>query len=119
MHDPHPIIWQGEYVFKQGDDVTHFYCLLRGEVEVVQPGSFFSENLLNTLLPGEYFGENALLEGKRARSVSIRCKTPVEVLTVRMPHAMCTQTLPAASVTHTLRRRRCRNGCQDEDTCAD
>ena len=38
--------------------------------------------MLNTLRAGEYFGENSLLEGSPSRSVSIRCATPVEVLSL-------------------------------------
>jgi len=72
----------GEYIFRQGDEVTHFYCLLSGEVEVVRKSGLFSEEVLNTLKAGEYFGENSLLEGSATRSVSVRCATPVEVLTL-------------------------------------
>ena len=39
-----------------------------------------SEDVLNVLRAGEYFGENSLLEGSRTRSVSMRCATPVEIL---------------------------------------
>jgi len=73
---------QGEYLFKQGDEVRDFYCLLSGEVEVVRHSGRYSEQVLNTLRAGEYFGENSLLEGAKHRSVSIRCATPVEVLTL-------------------------------------
>jgi calcium/calmodulin-dependent protein kinase I len=72
----------GELVFVEGDPVSDFYCLLSGEVEIVKRTGFFSEEVLNTLRPGECFGENALLEGSRKRSVSIRCATPAEILTL-------------------------------------
>ena len=66
---------QGEYVFRAGDEVRFFYALLHGEVEVVdQHGA-----VLNTLRAGEYFGENSLLEGRKTRSVSVRCATPCEL----------------------------------------
>ena len=73
---------EGEYIFQQGEPVTHFYCLLSGEAAVVRRAGFFSEEQLNTLRAGEYFGENSLLEGNATRSVSVRCATPVEVLTL-------------------------------------
>ena len=71
---------EGECIFKRGDEVRHFYCLLNGEVEVVRPTADGKEEVLNTLRAGEYFGENALLEGARTRNVTIRCVTPCEVV---------------------------------------
>ena len=60
--------------------MRYFYCLLKGEVQVLRRRDDGSEEVLNTLGAGEYFGENSLLEGNRNRSVSMRCASPVEVL---------------------------------------
>lgn len=70
----------GSMIFEQGDPVRFFYCLLKGELEVVRVGPRGGLEVLNTLRAGEYFGENSLLEGNRTRSVSMRCATPVEIL---------------------------------------
>ena len=70
----------GQYIFRQGDAVRYFYALLNGEVEVVRTHADGREEVLNVLRAGEYFGENSLLSGGIARSVSIRCATPVEIL---------------------------------------
>ena len=66
----------GSFIFKKGDPVTAFYCLLEGELEVLDG----SGRVVNTLNAGEYFGENSLLEGLRTRNVSIRVSSPVEIL---------------------------------------
>ena len=39
----------GHYIFKQGDDVKYFFCLLNGEVEVVRTSADGKEEVLNTL----------------------------------------------------------------------
>ena len=73
----------GEYVFKKGDPVRYFYALRSGHVDVVaRPVEARGrEVVVNTLHAGEYFGENALLEGKKHRSSSLRCVGgPCEVL---------------------------------------
>jgi len=70
----------GAYIFSQGDPVRYFYCLLDGEVEVVRRRDDGTEEVLNRLHAGEYFGENSLLSGNAKRSVSMRCASPVEIL---------------------------------------
>jgi len=70
----------GDYVFQQGDPANFFYCLLDGELEVLQTKRDGSTHVLNTLQAGEHFGETSLLEGRDSRSVSMRCATPVQVL---------------------------------------
>ena len=61
----------GEYVFRRGDPVNYFYLLLSGEVEVVDAQGA----VVSTLRAGEYFGENALLERRKQRNSSLRCKS--------------------------------------------
>jgi len=66
----------GEHVFKRGEPVRYFYLLLSGEVEVVDAQGA----VVSTLRAGEYFGENALLERRKQRNSSLRCKSTCEVL---------------------------------------
>ena len=58
--------------------MRYFYLLLSGEVEVVDAQGA----VVSTLRAGEYFGENALLERRKQRNSSLRCKStgPCEVL---------------------------------------
>lgn len=62
----------GEFVFKQGDPATYFYCIVSGEVEIVRRADDGSQQVLNRLGPGEYFGEMSMLEGRETRSVGVR-----------------------------------------------
>merc|ERR1740133_693466 len=70
------LLQPGEHVFKRGEPVRYFYLLLSGEVEVVDAQGA----VVSTLRAGEYFGENALLERRKQRNSSLRCKTSCEVL---------------------------------------
>jgi len=69
----------GTYIFRAGEPVRHFFCLLNGEVQVLRTRDGVEE-VMTTLKAGEYFGENALLEGARLRNSSVRCVTPCEVI---------------------------------------
>ncbi len=69
----------GEFIFRHGDAPTNFYVLERGEVEVVRPNNGAPEEIVAVLGAGSFFGERALL-GNRPRVMSIRARTPVEVL---------------------------------------
>ena len=64
-----------------GDD---FYVILRGQAKVVQRG-----RTIANLIPGDFFGEIALLDGG-PRSASVIAETPLQTMTVnRKPfHAM-------------------------------
>ena len=56
---------------RKGDE---FYVLVEGHVEVVYGG-----DVVNTLGPGQFFGEVALL-GHSTRNATIRAATPVRLL---------------------------------------
>ena len=78
----------GDFIFRKGDAPTNFYVLEKGEVEVLRSkdGSQSSNTgdgdgfeVVTVLGSGSFFGERALL-GNRTRVMSIRARTPVEVL---------------------------------------
>jgi len=78
----------GDFIFKQGDAPTNFYVLEQGEVEVLRStngadgkvsGNGAGYEVVTVLGSGSFFGERALL-GNRPRVMSIRARTPVDVL---------------------------------------
>ena len=71
----------GEFIFRQGEPGDHFYMITEGEVEVVRERADGRQTVLARLGKGEYFGETALLD-RRRRNASVRCATPVDVITL-------------------------------------
>jgi NADH dehydrogenase len=79
----------GDFIFRQGDAPTNFYVLEKGEVEVLRSkdgavdgksaGNGADFEVVAVLGAGSFFGERALL-GNRPRVMSIRARTPIEVL---------------------------------------
>jgi len=55
----------GEILFRQGDDGAHFFVILQGELDVVQPQGDV-ESLIVRHQPGNFTGETAMLAGRRA-----------------------------------------------------
>ena len=55
----------GEILFRQGDEGTHFFVILQGELDVVQPHGE-TETLIVRHQPGNFTGETAMLSGRRA-----------------------------------------------------
>jgi CRP/FNR family transcriptional regulator, cyclic AMP receptor protein len=53
---------KGETIVKEGEQAVAFFVIIKGKVEVVQ-GSGKKAQMLNTLGPGQTFGEMALLDG--------------------------------------------------------
>ena len=72
----------GEPIILQGSEADRFYIVSKGEVEVYLNRPDAQEVLVDTLGPGQYFGEIALLNGG-ARSAMVRASinSPIEVLT--------------------------------------
>jgi len=70
----------GEFIFRQGDLPTEFYVLEAGEVEVVRASNGSPEEVVAVLGAGSFFGERALMSNRTARVMSVRARTPVEVL---------------------------------------
>jgi NADH:quinone reductase (non-electrogenic) len=97
----------GEYVIRQGDQADRVYRVTSGEVEVVRELPSGEEEILARLAEGEFFGENALL-ARRRRNASVRCVTPVDVLTIeRDEFAGLTEVrqLPTAAMRAAAERR--------------
>jgi CRP-like cAMP-binding protein len=71
LEERHP---PGAVLIDEGSWGDAFYAIVEGHVEVIQGG-----DVVNTLGPGQFFGEVALL-GHAPRNASIRVATPVRVL---------------------------------------
>jgi len=72
----------GDFVFRQGEPALNFYSVEKGTLDVIRTNETDgSEQLVAVIGPGDFFGEMALIEG-RARSASVRARTPVEVTTL-------------------------------------
>lgn len=69
----------GETLVREGDAGGELMLLLDGNVDVQRGG-----NTLNTMGPGEYFGEVALLDGQ-PRSADVVATSPARVLTIDHP----------------------------------
>ena len=70
---------KGEVIVKEGERAVAFYLILSGRVEVVKGADGASPRVLNTLGPGDFFGEMALLDGY-LRSASVRALEDTECL---------------------------------------
>lgn len=69
----------GDFIIRKGEAPTNFYVLKQGEVEVLRSNGSAQQQVVAVLGPGSFFGERALL-GNRPRVMSVRARTPVEVL---------------------------------------
>ncbi|MGH7967839.1 MAG: cyclic nucleotide-binding domain-containing protein, partial [Limisphaerales bacterium] len=69
----------GELIIRKGEAPTNFYVLEKGEVEVLRATDGAGQEIVALLGAGSFFGERALI-GNRARVMSVRARTPVDVL---------------------------------------
>ncbi len=69
----------GSPIVREGDDADGFYVLAAGKARVVKQGENGTEVALNTLRPGDSFGEQGLLEQAR-RTATVRASSDVELL---------------------------------------
>jgi NADH dehydrogenase len=69
----------GDFIFRKGEAPTNFYVLEKGEVEIVRVTDGTGEEVVAVLGSGSFFGERALVDN-RPRVMSVRARTPVEVL---------------------------------------
>jgi hypothetical protein len=70
----------GQEIFHQGDDGDHFYVIATGTADVIGEG-----RLVNTMGPGDGFGEIALLRGI-ARTTTVRAHTRLRLYTLDRAH---------------------------------
>ncbi len=69
----------GDVIIKEGDQGAGVFVVTSGKVEVVRAASGGKLQVLNTLGPGDFFGEMALFEGF-PRSATVRCLEDTELL---------------------------------------
>jgi nitroimidazol reductase NimA-like FMN-containing flavoprotein (pyridoxamine 5'-phosphate oxidase superfamily) len=68
----------GAVVVRQGAPADKFFIIVEGEVDVVREDDG-EEKTINTLGPGDYFGEVAILRDS-SRIATVRAKTPTTLL---------------------------------------
>ena len=70
----------GDYIIKVGEPPSSFYVIEHGEVEIVRTSPEKPDGeVIATLGPGNFFGEQALINNK-PRSASVRARTPLQVV---------------------------------------
>jgi CRP/FNR family transcriptional regulator, cyclic AMP receptor protein len=67
---------EGEVLAEEGQPGDTFYVLLQGQAKVERGGRRIAR-----LLPGDFFGEIALIDGG-PRSATVEAETPIETLTI-------------------------------------
>jgi ATP-binding cassette subfamily B protein len=75
----------GRTIVAEGELGDRFYLIARGTVEVTQRDAAGTEQVLNVLTDGEYFGELALLQ-HGPRTASVRARTPSVLLSLAAQH---------------------------------
>jgi CRP/FNR family cyclic AMP-dependent transcriptional regulator len=72
----------GTYIFREGDLGLHLYVILSGEVKIIRSGPRGAEVVFAVLMPGDLFGELALLEEGAVRTADAVAVQPTECLTL-------------------------------------
>jgi phosphoserine phosphatase RsbU/P len=72
----------GEVLFNEGERGDRLYMVVDGCVEVVKALGTADERLLNSLMPGAFFGEMSLLDPAGLRTASVRARTPARLLSI-------------------------------------
>lgn len=72
----------GAYIFREGDVGVHLHLILKGEVKIARSGPGGAEVVFAMLLPGDLFGELALLEEGALRTADAVAVEPTECLTL-------------------------------------
>ncbi|MDP9233067.1 MAG: MFS transporter [Actinomycetota bacterium] len=90
----------GTDVIREGDPADDFFVVRDGELDVVAVGEMgTSPRKVNSLRPGDYFGEIGLLEGI-PRTASVRAATPTRLYRISGPDFLDTvNRTPALSMT--------------------
>ncbi len=69
----------GEVIIKENDQATGFFIISTGKVEVIRGDGTDHAETLNTLGPGDFFGEMALFEGF-PRVATVKASEDTELL---------------------------------------
>ncbi|UZO79841.1 mechanosensitive ion channel family protein [Aquimarina sp. ERC-38] len=69
----------GEIIIRQGDATGVIYILIQGEIELLIKGNTGKDILVNTISEGDFFGEVALLSGRRS-SMTAKAKNDVKAV---------------------------------------
>lgn len=70
----------GALLFREGEQGQRFFIIISGEVEVIKNLGGRREHILQTLGPGDYFGEISLFLAEGHRTASVRTLTNVGLL---------------------------------------
>ena len=70
----------GDIIMREGDRGDSVVVILKGEVEVIKALGTADERLMRVLGAGTFAGEMSLFQSDGQRTVSLRARTPVELL---------------------------------------
>ena len=70
----------GDYLIREGEQGHHLFVLISGQVQISKR-AFGIQKIIQTLGPGECFGEMSLIEC-RSRSASVRASVPCKLLRI-------------------------------------
>jgi phosphoserine phosphatase RsbU/P len=70
----------GQVLFREGDLGDSMYIVTSGEIEILKAMGTSEEYLLAVHLPGDFFGEIALLDSRGRRSACARARSPTSLL---------------------------------------
>jgi CRP/FNR family transcriptional regulator, cyclic AMP receptor protein len=71
----------GEVVFREGDDASAMYVVLRGEMEVLKKSKRGTEARVALLGPSDWFGEMSIVD-IQPRSATVRALAPSRLLRI-------------------------------------
>ncbi|HEY3254718.1 MAG TPA: cyclic nucleotide-binding domain-containing protein, partial [Polyangiaceae bacterium] len=71
----------GEVVFREGDDASAMYVVLRGEMEVLKKSKRATEARVALLGPSDWFGEMSIVD-IQPRSATVRALAPSRLLRI-------------------------------------
>ncbi len=81
LHHAHLMDCQArDYLIREGEQEHHLFVLLQGRVDILKR-AFGIQKTIQTLGPGECFGEMSLIEC-RSRSASVRAQSPCKLLRI-------------------------------------
>src|SRR6202165_4033495 len=73
---------KGSYIFREGDAGNALYVIQRGQIKISRTGRGAEEAVYAVLLPGDSFGEIALLSGDAARTADAQAMELTECVSV-------------------------------------